>query len=142
MLMHDVNRLLPSAIRSLRSSLRDISRQKIPFTVDGLVRLGLPAEQAGQLRELSGTKEAERLVVASFIYDLFAMNCESYEAKDALGRWLEAHTAGEEHTRTREAARAVLVRWHAEEFGPGVPECAEAAGTAQQTGRSFVYRMF
>ena len=42
MLMRDINVLLPSAIRTMRSSLRDVSRQQIPFTVDGLIRQGLP----------------------------------------------------------------------------------------------------
>lgn len=42
MLMRDINLLLPSAIRTMRSSLRDVSRQQIPFTVDGLIRQGLP----------------------------------------------------------------------------------------------------
>ena len=141
MLMHDVNRLLPSAIRSLRSSLREVSRQKIPFTVDGLARLGLPAAQAEDLRRISGAKEAERLAVASFISDLFAMNCEDYEAKEALGRWLEAHT----DTRTAEiraAARSVLTRWHEQEFGPGAPQCAAFGENQSGPGRSFVHRMF
>ena len=51
MLMRDINLLLPSAIRTMRSSLRDVSRQQIPFTVDGLIRQGLPEKFASQVRE-------------------------------------------------------------------------------------------
>ena len=72
MLMRDINLLLPSAIRTMRSSLRDVSRQQIPFTVDGLIRQGLPEKFASQVREAAKELGGERLVVARFIEELFA----------------------------------------------------------------------
>ena len=68
MLMRDINLLLPSAIRTMRSSLRDVSRQQIPFTVDGLIRQGLPEKFASQVREAAKELGGERLVVRADTY--------------------------------------------------------------------------
>lgn len=147
MLMHDINLLLPSAIRTMRSSLRDVNRQQIPFTVEGLTRLGLPGKYAEMLRKLSGNAEEERLAVACFIAGLFAMNKEDYAAKASLSRWLASH-GGAKGSEARGRVDAILKAWSEEEFGTGEPAVLEASITEQQeararsSARSFIYRLF
>lgn len=147
MLMHDINLLLPSAIRTMRSSLRDVSRQQIPFTVEGLARQGLPEKFASALKESAPSLGGERLVVARFIADLFAMNHEDYAARESLRRWLAAHE-GEHAEALRAKVLEVLRAWSDDEFGPGESESLAANLTedekarAQSSARSFIYRMF
>ncbi|MDL2059653.1 hypothetical protein MUN46_006895 [Mesosutterella sp. AGMB02718] len=145
MLMHDINLLLPSAIRTMRSALRDISRQQIPFTIEGLVRQGLPEKFAGMLRASVDQCGGERLVVARFIADLFAMNHEDYKARESLKRWLDSHE-GEHREAVRALTRSVLKNWYRDEFGPGQPESVEISDadvvSPGSRGRSVVFRLF
>ena len=147
MLMHDINLLLPSAIRTMRSSLRDINRQQIPFTVEGLSRLGLPEKFAERLREISGSAEQERLAVACFIEGLFASAGEDYVAKASLRRWLSTH-GGAEGSEIRSRVSEILRAWNEEEFGSGEPAGIKPRMTeqleerARSSARSFIYRLF
>lgn len=145
MLMHDINLLLPSAIRTMRSALRDISRPQIPFTIEGLVRQGLPEKFAGMLRASVDQCGGERLVVARFIADLFAMNHEDYKARESLKRWLDSHE-GEHREAVRALTRSVLKNWYRDEFGPGQPESVEISDadvvSPGSRGRSVVFRLF
>ncbi|MCG5030935.1 hypothetical protein MAF45_05680 [Mesosutterella sp. OilRF-GAM-744-9] len=145
MLMHDINLLLPSAIRTMRSALRDISRQQIPFTIEGLVKQGLPQKFAEMLRASVKQSGGERLVVARFIADLFAMNHEDYRARESLKRWLDSHE-GEHREAVRALTRSVLKNWYRDEFGPGQPESIEIsdneAPASRSKARSVVFRLF
>ena len=143
MLMHDINLLLPSAIRTMRSSLKDIGRQQIPFTAEGLSRLGLPEKFARELRAASDGAEQERLAAACFIAELFDMNHEDYAARESLERWLSTH-GGAKAGAMRARVRRILEAWSEEEFGPGRPASVEAADEpmARASARSFIYRLF
>lgn len=143
MLMRDINLLLPSAIRTMRSSLRDVSRQQIPFTVDGLIRQGLPEKFASQVREAAKELGGERLVVARFIEELFTMNHETFEAHESLMKWINSHDAGKgEEIKAR--VRGILNAWYEDEFGPGYLESVmpDDEETVQDKARIFVNHLF
>lgn len=143
MLMRDINLLLPSAIRTMRSSLRDVSHQQIPFTVDGLIRQGLPEKFASQVREAAKELGGERLVVARFIEELFAMNHETFEAHESLMKWINSHDAGKgEEIKAR--VRGILNAWYEDEFGPGYLESVmpDDEETVQDKARIFVNHLF
>ncbi len=143
MLMHDINLLLPSAIRTMRSLLRDVSRQQIPFTVDGLVRQGLPEKFAEQLRSYAKETGGERLMAARFVAELFRMNGENYAAKESLQKWLASHEKGQGDL-VKQRAVEVLKAWSEDEFGPGEYRSFsmdESSEDAEPQYKSFIYRM-
>ena len=143
MLMHDINLLLPPAIRTMRSQLRDVSRQQIPFTVDGLERLGLPGKFASEVRTDAKALGGERLAAAVFISELFAMNHENFASRETLQKWIAGHEGGH-GDELRNRIRSVLKAWYEDEFGPGHSETFtfEQSAGVEEKARVFVNRLF